>query len=157
MSQHRMWTMHSAVRPLVAVELCCVRQSYNAHLLVRMYLKLWMMKWLHDSTWMDISRTILVVTVYDVFIIKTCLFCDQPDKYTHARTHKMVTVTVLKDAGTVQIVPCYHLTLRAWGLHSVECNDAGCPDGGPSKRFYVPRLMQLRSCTCRSLAQDVMT
>ena len=106
---------------------------------------------------MDISRTILVVTVYDVFIIKTCLFCDQPDKYTHARTHKMVTVTVLKDAGTVQIVPCYHLTLRAWGLHSVECNDAGCPDGGPSKRFYVPRLMQLRSCTCRSLAQDVRT
>jgi len=52
-----------------------------------------------------------MVEVYDAVIIKTCLVCDQPDKYTRTHAHKKVTETVLKDVGAVKSVPCYHLAL----------------------------------------------
>ena len=37
------------------------------------------------------------------------------------------------------------------------CKDTGGPDGGYSKPSHEPRVMQLLSCTCRPLAQDIRT
>ena len=58
---------------------------------------------------------------------------------------------------TVTCATCYAATI----LHLLDpctgCKDTGCPDGGPSKRLYVPRVLQLRSCMFWSLAKDVKT
>jgi hypothetical protein len=106
------------------------------------------------ATWLRREVTWRLVGDFcDTVSSRLCVLCER-----HKTVNTKVQVISSSGSSTLQL---QHFVVvgRSFGRwpSTAGCEDTGCPDEGSSKQYHVPCVMQLRSCTCRPLAQDVRT
>ena len=136
----------------------------------------------HRMSWWRILHTVTCATCYAATILHVlvpCAWfkdtgCPGGGYSTHSLVPRVMELqsftcwSLAKDLRTQDVLPedtahshMCHVLCASTILHVlVPCKgfkDTGGPGGGYSTHSIVPRVMQLRSCTCWSLAKDLRT